>query len=591
MPPWRCRSAPRSASWRSACRCSSRCRGPACGCGPTWRFPDGVARRARGLAGAGCSRWSPSRRPVDGHGAGWRPTTARPAALNVYQYIQAVYLLPYAVLAVPVAISAFPGLAEHVAGGVRRGGRCRAAAPASGAGPPGPPPPRRSGRPAPAAAPTAGAPTRAAPTLARSARARRPRDGARGRRAGRAAGPVAWSSPDRRRPLAARPAPPRSRRCPRAWWSFAPGLVGFGLVALLTRALYVRGRPSLAGRWVAAGWLVAALGPWPSSSAARSAAAATSCHSASASTLGMTLAAVGLVLTVRSAWGVTPLSGLPRSLAASVAVAVPSRRRRRPRRQRLPTIRPRGVRARRRARGHAARRASPSAVPRPTGTAAGCSSPGCAGAGMRVVLLLGRSTGGIGTHVDQLAPDLRRWAPEVVVVTHPLTAERFGWDDARTWWPDPRHRRRRARGCDGCGPGDRCGRRARARSPGRSARHPASPTAAARPSSSASTTWCSPARGWAGSRLAAQRSWPGAPTWSPAPAPTWWGRRGPWRRRRAARARPLTQGRRRCWPEPTCSTPPAAPPGEPAARSGRRRTIRSCRRRPARLRRRRRTWS
>ena len=55
---------------------------------------------------------------------------------------------------------------------------------------------------------------------------------------------------------------------------------------------------------------------------------------------------------------------------------------------------------------------------------------------MRVVLLLGRSTGGIGTHVDQLARDLRRGGTEVVVVTHPGTAERFGWDDARPWWPD-----------------------------------------------------------------------------------------------------------------------------------------------------------
>jgi glycosyltransferase involved in cell wall biosynthesis len=59
---------------------------------------------------------------------------------------------------------------------------------------------------------------------------------------------------------------------------------------------------------------------------------------------------------------------------------------------------------------------------------------------MRVVLLVGRSTGGIGTHVGQLVADLRQLGPEVVVVTHPLTAQRFGWDDARTWWPhDPRH--------------------------------------------------------------------------------------------------------------------------------------------------------
>ena len=55
---------------------------------------------------------------------------------------------------------------------------------------------------------------------------------------------------------------------------------------------------------------------------------------------------------------------------------------------------------------------------------------------MRVVLLVGRSTGGIGTHVDQLARDLRRGGTDVVVVTHPSTAQRFGWHDARPWWPD-----------------------------------------------------------------------------------------------------------------------------------------------------------
>jgi glycosyltransferase involved in cell wall biosynthesis len=59
---------------------------------------------------------------------------------------------------------------------------------------------------------------------------------------------------------------------------------------------------------------------------------------------------------------------------------------------------------------------------------------------MKVVQLVGRSTGGIGTHVGQLVAELRHLGLEVVVVTHPLTAERFGWGDARTWWPrDPWH--------------------------------------------------------------------------------------------------------------------------------------------------------
>jgi putative peptidoglycan lipid II flippase len=80
------------------------------------RFPPGVAVRARRLAAAGVvtllaqqvavliTLWLANRR-------------GGPAALNVYQYVQAVYVLPYAVLAVPLATSAFPRLAAQ-AGGV-----------------------------------------------------------------------------------------------------------------------------------------------------------------------------------------------------------------------------------------------------------------------------------------------------------------------------------------------------------------------------------------------------------------------------------------------------------------------------------------
>ena len=39
--------------------------------------------------------------------------------INLFQYAQAVYLLPYAVLAVPLATAAFPRLAEHAATGDR----------------------------------------------------------------------------------------------------------------------------------------------------------------------------------------------------------------------------------------------------------------------------------------------------------------------------------------------------------------------------------------------------------------------------------------------------------------------------------------
>ena len=103
--------------------------------------------------------------------------------------------------------------------------------------------------------------------------------------------------------------------------SFAPGLIGFGLVALLTRALYVRGRPAHAGRWVAAGWLVAGLGPLvvlASGADSR----ATLVALGVGSSLGMTLAAGGLLVSVRSAWGPAAVEGLRRSLAVAVLAAV-----------------------------------------------------------------------------------------------------------------------------------------------------------------------------------------------------------------------------------------------------------------------------
>jgi glycosyltransferase involved in cell wall biosynthesis len=50
-------------------------------------------------------------------------------------------------------------------------------------------------------------------------------------------------------------------------------------------------------------------------------------------------------------------------------------------------------------------------------------------------MLLGRSTGGIGTHVAQLSADLREQGVDVLVVTHPLTAEHFDLGPVRACWP------------------------------------------------------------------------------------------------------------------------------------------------------------
>ena len=54
---------------------------------------------------------------------------------------------------------------------------------------------------------------------------------------------------------------------------------------------------------------------------------------------------------------------------------------------------------------------------------------------MKVLMVLGRSTGGIGFHVDSLTTGLRRLGHEVGIVTDRLTATHFGWADAELLWP------------------------------------------------------------------------------------------------------------------------------------------------------------
>ncbi|WGW13185.1 lipid II flippase MurJ [Saxibacter everestensis] len=83
---------------------------------PTWRFPDGVARRAISLAGAGIVALLAQQAAAvvmltfaNRHGG--------ESVLPVFNYTQAVYLLPYAVLIVPLATVAFPRLSELAGAG------------------------------------------------------------------------------------------------------------------------------------------------------------------------------------------------------------------------------------------------------------------------------------------------------------------------------------------------------------------------------------------------------------------------------------------------------------------------------------------
>lgn len=81
---------------------------------PTWRFPEGVGPRAVRLAAAGMTVLLAQQvatlmiMVVSNHVGG-------EGVFVVFSYIQAVYLLPYAVLAVPVATIAFPRLSELAA--------------------------------------------------------------------------------------------------------------------------------------------------------------------------------------------------------------------------------------------------------------------------------------------------------------------------------------------------------------------------------------------------------------------------------------------------------------------------------------------
>ena len=85
---------------------------------PTLRFPEGVARRARTLAIAGVATLLAQQAATiavillaNGRGAH--------GSLVVYQTTWMVYLLPYAVLAVPIATAAFPRLTAHAHDGDR----------------------------------------------------------------------------------------------------------------------------------------------------------------------------------------------------------------------------------------------------------------------------------------------------------------------------------------------------------------------------------------------------------------------------------------------------------------------------------------
>jgi len=246
---------------------------------PALRFPAGVGRRARALALAGSAALAAQQVPVVvalllANGPGVPAGTP-----TVHGYAETLFLLPWAVLAVPVATSVFPVLSAAADGGDPEAfdralaGSARTVLLVSGVA---------------AAALVAAAGPAAAVVTGGLAGA----GGSAGAAGALAAGVAA----------------------------FGPGLVGYGLYALLTRALYASGATAAATLAAVLGWGVTAAAMVVASAVlppAERVAALALGSSAGVSVLGVALLAV-----VRHRCGTAALAGVGRAAAAAVGGGV-----------------------------------------------------------------------------------------------------------------------------------------------------------------------------------------------------------------------------------------------------------------------------
>ncbi|MBT0772548.1 hypothetical protein KIH74_26620 [Kineosporia sp. J2-2] len=240
---------------------------------PTLTFPPGVARRGLALAAAGISALLAQQLSlmVALLLANHRQTGAYP----VFQSAQAVYLLPYAVLAVPLATSAFPRLAERAQQGDDEG-----------------------------FAATAAASTRVVVLVSLFGAAV----------LAAAAQPLgefftAISTDDSGGAALA--------EMGNALTVMAPGLVGFALIAHVGRALYARERGRAAAVATALGWAAVIAG-----SAAGVFLVPVVTGLAWGNTIGMSVAGALLLLALRREAGAAAVAGLGRLLVLAGAAAV-----------------------------------------------------------------------------------------------------------------------------------------------------------------------------------------------------------------------------------------------------------------------------
>jgi peptidoglycan biosynthesis protein MviN/MurJ (putative lipid II flippase) len=240
---------------------------------PTLRFPPGIGTRVRRLALAGVFTLVAQDASVaavivlaNRYGTS--------GALVIYAFAWAVFVVPYAVLAVPIATSAFPELSARDTGGDAPG----------------------------VFDVTAAASTRAA--IVASWLGTAVLIGARA--------PIS-------RVFEARP-PSAASVLALTLAAFAPGLVGYGLSANLSRVLYAQHRNRATAMAVAGGWLLviaadAAIVPFvPAARVVPVLGLGT--------TFGLTVSGIALLVLVRRERGPAALRGVPRALLAGLAGCV-----------------------------------------------------------------------------------------------------------------------------------------------------------------------------------------------------------------------------------------------------------------------------
>lgn len=252
---------------------------------PTLRFPAGVAGRVRALALAGLAALLAQQASVLVvlRLANAEGTTG---SLTLYQYAWTLYLLPYAVLAVPIATVAFPRLATQ-------------AEPVAPAAEPGVDAPVTRG-PAPEFATTAAATTRAVVLVSCAG----------------AALLAATASPLARVFVVGAPgeADPGALRA--ALLAFAPGLLGYGVLAHIGRALYANGQGRAAATATVIGWSIVVLADLALVAALP--ADATVVALGLGNTAGMTAAGVLLAAVLARSTAGRALAGVPRAVLAGL---------------------------------------------------------------------------------------------------------------------------------------------------------------------------------------------------------------------------------------------------------------------------------